>query len=259
MEENRVIFDRKEAHRLLYYALQIGEQMLLCGAEINRVEDSIGRICRAYGVERVDALTITESIVVTIHGEPYGSVTQTRRIQSSRNHFGKLHALNQLSRTICEMKPEFSYIEEKLSEIEAMSDYSLGVQVFTYALISGAFCMFFGGDWVDVCASALIGVLLKYVEMFFKHLKIYNFFVVLLCSAIGGLLAFLLVKAGLGHHADKISIGNIMLLIPGVALTNAIRDMFQGDTISGLLRFSEALLVAICVAFGFAAAAGILR
>ena len=112
---------------------------------------------------------------------------------------------------------------------------------------------------MDFCASVLIGVLLKYVELFFKRLNIYNFFVVLLCSAVGGLLAFLLVKAGLGHHADKISIGNIMLLIPGVAMTNAIRDMFQGDTISGLLRFSEALLIAVCVAFGFAAAAGILR
>lgn len=256
METENKIRDRKDAHRLLYLALQIGEQMLLSGAEVNRVEDSMSRICRAYGVERVDALTITESIVVTIHGEPYGSVTQTRRIQSYSNHFSKLHALNQLSRTICETTPDFTYIEEELEKIEEIPEESLAHQVFAYALVSGSFCLFFGGDFKDMIASTLIGILLKYVELFFKRLKIYNFFVVLLCSAFGGFMALLAVKAGLGNHADKISIGNIMLLIPGVHLTNAIRDMFQGDTISGLLRFSEALLVAVCVALGFAAASG---
>ena len=49
-EKQNRIRDRKEAHNLLYLALQIGERMLLCGAEVNRVEDSIGRICLAYGV-----------------------------------------------------------------------------------------------------------------------------------------------------------------------------------------------------------------
>lgn len=258
MEGVNRVQSREEAHRLLYLALQIGERMLLCGAQVSRVEDSIGRICRAYGVERVDALTITESIVVTIHGEPYGSVTQTRRIQSSTNHLGRLDALNQLSRTICEERPEFSYIRDELEKIDRIPFYSLSVHVLAYALISGTFCLFFGGDFKDMLASMLIGILLKYVETFFRRLNIYNFFVVLLCSAFGGFMAFLAVKTGLGSHVDKISIGNIMLLIPGVALTNSIRDMFQGDTISGLLRFCEAFLVAVCVAFGFVLAAGIL-
>lgn len=256
METENRIRDRKDAHKLLYLALQIGEKMLLSGAEVNRVEDSISRICTAYGVDRVDAFTITESIVVTIHGEAFGSVTQTRRIQSPANHFGRLHALNQLSRTICETTPEFSYIEEEFHKIEQISEDTMLHQVFAYALVSGAFCMFFGGDFKDMAASTLIGILLKYVEQFFKRLKIYNFFVVFLCSAVGGLLALLAVKAGLGNHVDKISIGNIMLFIPGIHLTNAIRDMFQGDTISGLLRFCEALLVAVCVALGFAAVSG---
>ena len=70
-------------------------------------------------------------------------------------------------------------------------------------------------------------------------------------SCIGGLLAAAAVRLGLGQSAGKISIGNIMLLIPGIALTNSIRDMFSGDTISGTLRFCEAVLLSITVAFGF--------
>ena len=67
-----------------------------------------------------------------------------------------------------------------------------------------------------------------------------------------GLLAHLLIGIGLGAHFDKITIGNIMLLIPGIGLTNALRDMFGGEMITGLLRFVEAMILAIAIAFGFA-------
>lgn len=247
--------NQKEADKLLYYALQIGEQMLLCGAEVNRVEDSITRICKAYGVERVDVLTITASIIVTIYGEDFGSITQTRRIQGQNTHLNKLDKLNQLSRTICAETPDFSYIQEKLELIQHIKNYPFGIQVLSYALISGAFCMFFGGNFRDMAVSAVIGIFLKYVETIFRKFRVYNFFVVLICSAFGGFMAYLSVKIGIGSHVDKINIGNVMLFIPGMSLTNAIRDMFQGDTITGLLRFSEALLLAICAAAGFAAAA----
>ena len=74
----------------------------------------------------------------------------------------------------------------------------------------------------------------------------------LICSCLGGILAVLAVRIGLGQSVDMISIGNIMLLIPGIALVNSLRDMFSGNTISGMLRFLEAILLALVIAFGFA-------
>jgi uncharacterized membrane protein YjjP (DUF1212 family) len=71
-------------------------------------------------------------------------------------------------------------------------------------------------------------------------------------------LAILSVKAGLGSDANEIIIGNIMLLIPGIALTNSLRDMISGDIISGLLRFLDAILVAAAIAAGYIMAAQLL-
>ena len=71
-------------------------------------------------------------------------------------------------------------------------------------------------------------------------------------SAATALAVVLLVKAGIGDQPDKIMIGNIMLVIPGRQLTNSLRDMINGDTISGLLNMSEALMRAVFVAMGFA-------
>ena len=74
----------------------------------------------------------------------------------------------------------------------------------------------------------------------------------MVCSAVTAMAVSLLVGLGIGAHLDKIMIGNIMLVIPGIQLTNSLRDMINGDTISGLLNMSEALLKAVSVAMGFA-------
>ena len=57
---------------------------------------------------------------------------------------------------------------------------------------------------------------------------------------------------------DTVTISALMVLVPGVALTNSLRDMFSGNTISGLMRFIESILLALTIAFGFALAAGLL-
>lgn len=85
-------------------------------------------------------------------------------------------------------------------------------------------------------ASALIGIALKLFEAFVKKGALNSLLTVLLCCGAGGVLSNLTVLIGLGHHADLISIGNIMLLIPGIAFTNSLRDMFSGDTLTGLIR-----------------------
>ena len=70
-------------------------------------------------------------------------------------------------------------------------------------------------------------------------------------SAVLTLLAFLTVKAFPGCEASKIIIGGIMLLMPGVALTNSIRDVISGDIVSGMLRFAEAMIIALAIAAGY--------
>ena len=55
-------------------------------------------------------------------------------------------------------------------------------------------------------------------------------------------------------HSDKIIIGSIMLLVPGLALANAMRDFISSDTVTGISRATEAILVATGLAIGVAIA-----
>ena len=71
-------------------------------------------------------------------------------------------------------------------------------------------------------------------------------------SFAAGLFTILMIAAGLGAHQDKIMIGGIMLLIPGIAMTNSVRDMLTGDIVTGTLRLTNSLLQAAAIACGFA-------
>lgn len=251
--ERGVPFTEDYVKKCLYLAMSIGEEMLIAGAEVHRVEDSISRICYAYGMERVDVLTITTSIVTTVYGEGFGSVTQTRRIKEQSYHLERLEELNSLSRLICEKKPEFWQAEQALAGCCRQKKQTWWEQLIVYASISGGFTLFFGGNALDALASLLIGILMKMSEMILEKLQMNRLLFNFLRAAVGGILAECLIGIGLGMHFDKITIGNIMLLTPGVAMTNSLRDMFGGELITGLLRFAESMLVAITIALGFAA------
>ena len=84
--------------------MDIGEQMLVCGAEVHRVEDSVERMCYALGAKRIDVFIITSSMVVTVCDGADNTFTQTRRIKYTVTDFEKLHKLNELSRKICREK-----------------------------------------------------------------------------------------------------------------------------------------------------------
>lgn len=77
-----------------------------------------------------------------------------------------------------------------------------------------------------------------------------SFFRTVVCSTVGSLLSLLLVRLGFGYDVDTVTIGVLMVLVPGVALTNAMREIMAGDIISGLSRTADAILVASAIALG---------
>ncbi|MBQ8647706.1 MAG: threonine/serine exporter family protein [Oscillospiraceae bacterium] len=233
-------------------ALSLGERILISGGEVSRVEDTIGRVLRAYGARRVDALTITSSIVVTAAAPGWGTLTQTRRITGHKLDLEALRALNELSRQVCAEPIPPEEFQRRLEAISRLPRYSQPAAMAGWALTAGSFAVFFGGNLIDALWAAGVGALLKVLDTLFARLQLNSYFAVILSSLCGGALAGLAPMLGLDAHPSFISIGSIMLLIPGFALTNAIRDLFSGETISGLLRCSESVVLSLAIAWGFA-------
>lgn len=232
--------------------MDVGEMMLTSGAEVNRVEDTLHRMLQAYGCERVDVFTITSSIVVTARTSDGESYTQTRRIQEYVTDMYKIERCNALSRRICKSILSAVELQKEVEEIREEKSYPGWVRLLAYGGISAVFSVFFGGTFGDGAAAFLCGLLLFESIELCNRLKLQRIILTILCSAIVGLGAVCLTKIGLGNSVDKIIIGNIMLLIPGISLTTSLRDMISGDTISGLLGLCEAVVRALAIAVGFA-------
>ena len=236
---------------LLSCVMDIGEQMLISGAEVHRVEESVRRMCYAFGAQRIDVFIITSSMVVTVYDNGGGSYTQTRRILTSNTDFEKIHQLNRLSREICEKKLDCRQIKNKLDVINKGKTYPVWAEFLCYALIAGAFTVFFGGGVIETAVSFVIGAIVRFGIAVTNKVAANKIFSKFFSSVLATAFAFAAVKFGIIEAADKVIIGNIMSLIPGIGFTNALRDLFTGDSIAGILRTIEAVLIALAIAAGY--------
>lgn len=237
---------------ILIAILDAGELLLTAGAEVARVEDTIRRMAQAYGFVRTDVLTITASMVVTAQAADGEVFTQTRRILWRETDMRRIEAVNALSREVCRTPLPVEQLRTRIAGILSMPEGSRWRLPGAYLLIAGAFAVFFGGSWRDSIAAMLCSMVLLAVGRIGARIRLQPIVLTVISAAAMCLSAWLTVRAGLGQGLDYIIIGNIMLLIPGIALVTSLRDMIVGDTISGLLGACEALLRAIAIAGGCA-------
>lgn len=243
-----------ERTRFIKLVIDISEHMFSCGGEVSRIEETVYRICTAYGIKKTDVFCITSVIMVTTIWEDGEILTQTRRTAQGARNFSKLEMLNGLSRDICAQKPSLDEIENKLGEILTKKITSKKIACLGSIFASGSFAVFFGGDLIDAFVAAICGIIIFLIDQFVYRSKMNKVVYHVCCSFVTGIVAVLLVKIGIGHSLDKILIGCIMLLIPGINLTAAVEDVLEGDTATGALKLFEAALLACAIAFGFALA-----
>lgn len=250
MSENKTFIN--ESQRIVACILDIGESLLTSGAEVMRVEDTITRLCSAYGFVSSDVLTILSSIILTATDQNGDIITQTRRIKARDTNLTRVERLNALSRRIVAEPLPSDRFSKAFEEAIQVPVYTQLQTFLTYGLNAAIFSIFFGGDLADFCIAYLAGLGVYIYLQIGGKLRMNGILLNLLCSALMALSVVGMHALGLGHHPDKIVIGNIMLQIPGLALTTSLRDLINGDMLSAIIGFLEALLKALAIAVGAA-------
>lgn len=235
---------------VLDLAFQMGEALLENGAEISRVQETMERVAQAYHVEDFHVYVLTNAIFVSGVEDGVLHTTKLRHIPSTTTHLGRICAVNQLSREIAQGLHPVAGALERLGEIRALPYSPLPLAVLCCAVGSASFSYLFGGSWLDAAVAFFCGVALELFLSFASRRGMSKFLTNLSASALVTLCGGALFLLGLGDNMDKIIIGSIIRLVPGVALTNSIRDFFSGDYLSGAIRMLDAFLVGGCIAVG---------
>lgn len=236
-----------DLNEVLSLSLDIGEAMLKCGAEISRVEDTIDRICSGYGVFFKEVFAMNSLIVLTLRKNDE-TVTESRRILYHKTNLDYLEKLNELSREICKNNISREDVLKKINSIK--DNEKLIYSYFGKIIAASFFTLFFGGNLKDFISAIIIASLIHILDAVTKKSNINNLIYSFLCSFLMGFVAILFTRFNICNNFDKVVIGNIMLLIPGLSMFISINDIFKGDTMSGLGRFTEGLFLALCISAG---------
>ncbi len=246
------------SQEVMELALQAGHILLENGAEIFRVEETMDRICRHFGLESGSAFVLSNGIFMTAGGKTEHFFAKVQHIPVSGAHLDKVAEVNQLSREIEAGRYTLREAEERLEQIKNMPGKRKRTQILASGLGSAAFCYLFGGNVVDSMVAFCAG-LAVYAYVLYLGVHLSKIVGNILGGALVTLFCGLACGLGLGQHLNFIIIGSIMPLIPGVPFTNAIRDMADGDYISGSVRMLDALLAFISIATGVGAGTSLLH
>ena len=240
--------------KLLDMATDLGYELAMSGAETFRVEDSISRVLAAYGIE-AEVFAIPNYLIVSIVTADGTPMTRMRRIGSHDNDLDAVEKFNGLSRAICNRKPDpemglgwLQLVREKITA------YPLAVELAGDFLGAGGFTLLFGGSMMDALWGGICGIAVGVISRALRKLDANPFFRTIAASFFMAILAYGLNLAGLCQNPDAVTIGALMLLVPGLLFTNAMRDIIYGDTNSGINRIVQVALTAIAIALGTAVA-----
>jgi uncharacterized membrane protein YjjP (DUF1212 family) len=236
---------------LLEFAVSLANKLQASGAETYRVEETINRVIEAYGVERVDAFVIPSSIMASLETDEGQIITKIRRLNGGETMLDGIERYSALCRRICAEKPDMQTARKMLRETEQkVCRYSTPVYYLSAFLIGLGFGIFFGGGVLEALAGGICGLAIGGALRFMGRLHANTFFTSFACSFILGLLANVLAAIRLCGNADIAVIGAIMILVPGFLFTNSLRDVIYGDTMSGLNRLVQVVIIAVALAFG---------
>lgn len=245
---NNILSEKKDM--IFDLVMKAGEVLLHNGAEIFRVGQTMEIIAKAYGVKSVNVYAISNGIFCTMNVDGYFFSTQIKEIPIESVHLGRVAAVNNLSREIVAGKYT---MEEAMEELDRIANIPVapGPERILFAGIgSAAFGYLLGGSFYDSFVSFICGILLYCFIIISEKHRFPKVIKIAIGSTWVTFLSLLLFNLGLGDSLDHIIIGSIICLVPGVAFTTSIRDIFNGDYLSGTIHLADTLLVATSISVG---------
>ena len=250
-----------EYQLLIKIILQLGSMLMQSGAEIHRAEESMHRLFAAYHLQSAEVFVIPNCIIISAELFDGSTLTKMRRIEAHGTDITFLEQCNALCRTLCDETPPVKEAWKKLLYLNKKHrTYPIYLIILAYGISPAFFALLFGGQPADsLCAffcGTLIGLILQHGNRFFSSNRFVPTF---LCSAAASFFALLLVRVIRDTSSDIIIISALMMLVPGTAITNAMREIMAGDTISSISHIADAILCAVAIALGTAISLSVMR
>lgn len=222
------------------------------GAETYRAEETMRIICAAGGYPESEVVAFTTAVIISLSGEKSASMTELKRVSKRAVNLAMLNDVNTVSRRLTAGEISFNEAVETLRGYNDKKHRRF--HLLRYCLWSALSCAFltlvYGGGLFDAAAAFVCGVGVRLISSSFSRIRVYPFATSLIGSMFIATLSVAATSLFKMGSIDMIIVGAIVPLLPGIAMTNAIRDAIMGDLVSGSSRLTEVLLTAVGIASG---------
>ncbi|WP_411679184.1 threonine/serine exporter family protein [Clostridium thailandense] len=242
-----------EAKQVLEISLSAGQILLSNGAESYRVEETIERICNSYNLE-CECMVTAKGVFVSVVDDNNEKVTSLKKIRTRRVDLYRIELINSFSRNIQHKPISYEEAKKTLEDIDKVPYFSFPVRLIAASMTSFVYSLFFNGTIYDSIASAIISIGIYLMLEKISKVGSFQFFEIFLSGFIIGAASIIVHKLLPFINKGNVITGAIMVLLPGVPLTNGLKDIIYGDFESGMTKFGEAMLIITAVGAGIGAA-----
>ena len=242
---------------ILDFCKELGKQMIASGANIERVNLSIERICHAYGLHDVTCANLTSRISISAKDENKLYAHRQTDVPPQNINLEKLKKLNNLAFDVCKDKPKEDTLYDLLHGIKT-NDFPWWVMMIGFLVAMLGLARIFCAGWTEILVVELNTLLLFGLSRALTKVHINkiitNFFSMFICS----LIAMGLYAAGFIQNFYIVVITNAFFLIPGIPMINCARNILCGNEMNGAIDLLKVLLEVCSIVAGVAAAYALL-
>ena len=226
--------------RALELVMDAGQTLLENGGEVFRAQQTMEIMAASLGVRDFHVYVLTNGIFASAHLPGRDAVSLVRHVPTVSVHLGRVEAVNELSRELAAGRLGVVEAEARLNTARTLPRSTPQLEILACVVGSAGFAYLFGGTLADMPVAAVAGLLEALVCQQFARHGINRIFT--------DIVAVQAVVPAV--NANAAIIGALMVLTPGVALTMGVRDILNGDYLSGSIRLLDALLIAGSIAGG---------
>ena len=246
----QLLQSEQDAKKLLNFSVKIAKSMRFDGAEVYRVEDTVNRIDKSFDNIKAPNILVTYNFVIVSFVYDDTTYTAMRRVFLGDRNLEKISLLNDLSRKMVMGGCSLDYAFRKMKDIKNKTRYSNLAVLSALTISAPFFAIMFGGTFKDSIVSFVVMAVETAFLLFIGRYKVIYFLANFLGAFISTVLVITLAKFFLIHNPVSIIIVSLMPLVPGVQITNSVRDFMAGDYLSGIIGVQSAIFVSIAIALG---------
>ena len=239
---------------ILEFCVNLSRNMIMSGANLERIHTAVDAVCRAYGLRDVSIYLLSTHMSLSAYDGEGNYSTRQISIPPSGIHLERLRSLNQLSYKVAEITPSPKTLQQMLERAKNVADYA------DYMVLAGKICamlclgIMFGATLWDAVPIVCVTVLIHYLMSALERSGLDRMLVNSLTMWSAASVALMFIYSGFNGNFAVIMITVSMLVIPGIPLVNAMRNLLCGNESNGILQMLKISVETMALALGIYAA-----